>query len=80
LWASQAVEQENALFINLNQLISDYYDSEGQERVTALYFDEGETTHTNALGARINAMCLVKGIKALDDFSLTEYLKVVKPQ
>jgi len=80
LWAKQAANQEGAHFIDLNELICDYYDNEGQERVTALYFDEGETTHTNALGAQINAIRLVKGIEATEGLRLKDYLKVVKPQ
>jgi lysophospholipase L1-like esterase len=79
-WAGQAAQQEDAPFIDLNQLICDYYDSVGQERVTALYFDGNETTHTNALGAQVNATCLVKGIKTLEGCSLADYLKVVEPQ
>jgi lysophospholipase L1-like esterase len=79
-WASQAAQAENAPFIDLNQLICDHYDTAGQETVTSLYFPEGETTHTNALGAQANAVCLTKGIKSLENCKLAEYLKVVKPQ
>jgi lysophospholipase L1-like esterase len=80
LWAQQAAQSEGAYFIDLNRLICDHYDTEGQERVTALYFDEGEVVHTNAMGAQINATCLVQGIKSLDGLALAGYLKVVKPQ
>jgi lysophospholipase L1-like esterase len=80
LWARQAAEQEKAFYIDLNKLITDYYNSEGQKRVTALYFDEGETTHTNALGAHTNANCLVIGIKTLKELTLKDYLTVVKPR
>ena len=80
LWAEQAAQMEGAYFIDLNQLICDHYDSEGQEKVTALYFDGNETIHTNAVGAQLNASCLVKGIKALDGLNLSDYLKLVEPQ
>lgn len=80
LWAAQAAQAENAPFIDLNRLICDHYDSAGQDRATVLYFDTGETTHTNAVGAQMNATCLVKGIKALPNCHLADYLKVVKPQ
>jgi lysophospholipase L1-like esterase len=80
LWAAQAAQAEHAPFIDLNQLICNHYDDVGQEKVTALYFDEGEKTHTNAIGAQMNATCLVMGIKALKDCSLAHYLKVVEPQ
>jgi lysophospholipase L1-like esterase len=80
LWAAQAAQAGGAYYIDLNQLICDHYDCEGQERVTALYFDEGETTHTNAMGAQMNASCVVKGIKILEGLLLADYLKVVVPQ
>ncbi|MBN1783149.1 glycoside hydrolase family 88 protein [bacterium] len=79
-WAEQAARQEEAVFVDLNTLICDHYDEIGQERVTALYFDGNETTHTNAAGAQMNAGCLVKGLKAVKDFSLNQYFKVVEPQ
>ncbi len=79
-WAEQAAKQEGAVFIDLNTLICDHYDEIGQERVTALYFDGDETTHTNAMGAQMNAFCLVQGLKALKEFSLNKYIKVVEPQ
>jgi lysophospholipase L1-like esterase len=80
LWAEQAAQAEGAFFIDLNTLICDHYDSVGQKRVTALYFDADETVHTNAAGAQINAMRLVDGIKALEGCALAEYLKVVEPR
>lgn len=80
LWASQAAQAEDAPFIDLNRLICDHYDLAGRVTVTALYFDGNETTHTNAIGAQMNAMCLVQGIKALDSVPLADYLRVVEPQ
>lgn len=79
-WAAEAAKAEGVPFIDLNQLICDHYDEVGQERVTALYFDRRETTHTNAMGAQQNAVCLVQGIKALKEGLLADYLKVVRPQ
>ncbi len=79
-WAQQAAEAEGVAFVNLNQLICDHYDTVGQDTVTTLYFDGTETTHTNAMGARQNAVCLVKGLRNLKGCALTDYLKVVKPQ
>jgi lysophospholipase L1-like esterase len=79
-WAAQAAQAENAPFVDLNRLISDHYDSIGQERVTALYFNNGEKTHTNAMGAQMNAACLAEGLKSLENCRLADYLKVVKPQ
>ncbi len=80
LWARQAAQAQDALFIDLNRLIADHYDQIGQKTVTALYFDKNETTHTNALGAQSNATCLTQGIKTLKNSPLPDYLKIVKPQ
>lgn len=76
LWAKQAAKEEDAYFINLNELLCTHYNTVGEKRVRALYFKENEKTHTNALGAQINATCVVKGIKAHKDLSLNNYLKV----
>ncbi|MDF1570561.1 MAG: rhamnogalacturonan acetylesterase [Bacteroidales bacterium] len=73
-WAAAAAQQEGAAFIDLNQLICDHYDAAGQERVTALYFPPGETTHTNAMGAQLNAACVVEGARELQGVVLAGYL------
>jgi rhamnogalacturonan acetylesterase len=80
LWAKQAADQEGAYFIPLNKLICDHYDSVGEERVTALYFDKDETTHTNAMGAQMNATILSEAIKSTEGLDLKNFLKEVKPQ
>jgi lysophospholipase L1-like esterase len=80
LWAKQAAEQEGAFFIPLNQLICDHYDAIGQERATALYFDKEETTHTNAVGAQMNASILAKAIQSSEGLDLKNFLKIVEPQ
>lgn len=80
LWAQQAAEQEGAFFIPFNKLISDHYDNVGLERVTALYFDEDETIHTNAMGAQMNATILSEAIKSTEELDLKKFLKVVEPQ
>jgi lysophospholipase L1-like esterase len=75
LWAKQAAEQEGAHFIPLNKLICDHYDRIGKERVTALYFDKDETTHTNAMGAQMNATILSEAIKSVEGLDLKNFLK-----
>lgn len=79
-WAAEAAQAEGAFFIDLNRLVCDRYDSAGQQRVSALYFDGTETTHTNAAGADLNAACVVEGIQSLPDCPLAEYLKPIKSQ
>lgn len=80
LWARQAAKQAGAYFINLNEMLCIYYNIVGEETVRAMYFPKGEKTHTNALGAQINAKYVVEGIKAHEDLPLNDYLKVFVPQ
>ncbi len=75
LWAAEAARAEGTPFIDLNAIIADSYEAKGQEKVTALYFPPREGTHTNAVGAMHNAMCVITGLKALDDHPLKMYLK-----
>lgn len=74
-WAAQAAQAEGVDFIGLNDIIADRYEAVGRDKVTALYFPQRETTHTNAAGARFNANCVVEGLRALDDCDLVDYLK-----
>ncbi len=74
-WAAQAAAAESTGFIGLNDLIADRYEEIGQDKVTALYFPQRETTHTNAAGARFNAARVAEGLKALDDCALVNYWK-----
>jgi lysophospholipase L1-like esterase len=66
LWAKEAAEQEHALFIPLGTLIADKYDKIGQEKVAAELFPPKEAVHPNWAGAKLNAECVVEGIRALD--------------
>ncbi|MBN1973803.1 MAG: rhamnogalacturonan acetylesterase [Sedimentisphaerales bacterium] len=73
-WSAEAAEAEGALFIDLNSLIADHYEKEGQTKVTATYFEKGEGTHTNAAGAELNARCVIEGLKIHKDYPLSKYL------
>lgn len=52
LWSKQVAEKESVAFIDLNNSVSDIYDSLGFE-TTASFFPN-DHTHTNLEGARIN--------------------------
>ncbi len=78
-WASEAAHAEGAAFIGLNDRIAQRYEQMGQARVTAVCFPPGERTHTSAAGARINADCVVEGIRVLDTCSLAGCLRSVTP-
>jgi lysophospholipase L1-like esterase len=77
-WAAEAAQMEKAWFIDLNELIAKRYEEMGQVRVTAICFPPREGTHTGAIGAQINAMCVVDGLKSLDNCPLVGYLKSTK--
>jgi rhamnogalacturonan acetylesterase len=76
LWTKQAVEQAggNAQFLPLNKIIAEHYDQMGEAAVNALFPNEKEHTHPNWAGAKLNAECVVEGIKALPESGLGKYL------
>jgi lysophospholipase L1-like esterase len=73
LWAKQTAEATGAIFIDLNSITADTYDSMGQEAVKPLF--PNEHTHTSREGAAINAASIVKGIKELKGCALVKYIK-----
>jgi lysophospholipase L1-like esterase len=75
LWAKTTAAKEGALFIDLNSLIADVYDKEGEAKVAGTYFGTQDHTHTIEAGARLNAAEVVVGIKSLKTLSLNKYLQ-----
>ncbi|QEG35417.1 rhamnogalacturonan acetylesterase [Bythopirellula goksoeyrii] len=73
-WASEAAEQEDALFIDLNEIVSLRYEEIGEKKVGQELFTQEDWTHTTRDGAEVNAACVVEGIKSLQDCSLKQYL------
>ncbi|MCH7401862.1 rhamnogalacturonan acetylesterase [Belliella kenyensis] len=74
-WAKEAATGTNAIFIDLNDIISNGYDSLGSEYVSSHYFNDQDHTHTILKGAKFNAEALVKGIKDLENSTLHSFLK-----
>ena len=72
-WAKEVAEQNNAFFINLNELVAKKYDDMGVEKVKTFF--PGDHTHTNQAGAKLNAETVVQGIKELKNCELKAYLK-----
>jgi len=62
-WAQQVAEREHCDFIPLHDLIADYYDEIGKQRVVPLF--EGDHTHTSLAGAEINAEIVANALTAL---------------
>ena len=73
-WAAEAAQQGGAYFIDLNGIIAGRYDQEGAQKVGEAYFTSADHTHTSAEGARLNAECVVEGIKGLKECGLASYL------
>ncbi|MDX8339384.1 rhamnogalacturonan acetylesterase [Draconibacterium sp. IB214405] len=71
-WAKEAAGQNEAYFIDLNNVIADKYEKMGAEKVKAFF--PGDHTHTNAVGAKFNAETLTEQIKNLRTCSLHRYL------
>jgi lysophospholipase L1-like esterase len=79
-WAAEAARQGGAEFIDLNDIIARRYDALGPEKVGKEYFGPTDHTHTTAEGARVNAGCVVEGIRGLKDARLAGLLKAEAPQ
>lgn len=63
-WAGDAAKEGGVWFVDLNRAIADHYDAMGQEKVRAYFpFD---STHTNPAGAKLNALCVIDGLKAVN--------------
>lgn len=72
-WAAEAAAQTGAFYIDLNKLICDDYEQEGEARVKSTYF-LADATHTIEAGARLNTTMVIAGIKSLPDLKLNDYL------
>ena len=71
-WAADVAKSENAPFIDLNEIVARRYDELGPERVNPLFGDEH--THTSLEGAKLNAACVIAGLRALKQNPLAPYL------
>jgi len=78
-WALQVAKEEKALSIDLNTLVADVYDSEGQQAVTAKYHIESDHVHTTKDGAVLNASLVAKALRNLNGCDLKKYLLPTNP-
>lgn len=74
VWAATVAEQEKVLFVPLNQLIKDRYQTLSPAEIQS-FFTEKDHTHTNEAGAKLNASLVVEGLKSLKNNPLKKYLK-----
>lgn len=73
-WAKDVAAEVKVEFIDLNNLIADDYDKEGEAIVVKNYFGPTDHTHTIKAGAELNAKMVAKGISELKG-NLKNYLK-----
>jgi rhamnogalacturonan acetylesterase len=71
-WAKEIADAEGVMFIDLNAITADKYDSWGPEKTKTFF--PGDHTHTNQEGARVNAASVVDGIKSNSKNPLNHYL------
>ncbi|MCC3154963.1 rhamnogalacturonan acetylesterase [Hymenobacter sp. BT770] len=76
-WAAEAARQGGAYFIDLNKLVADKYDREGEAKVGTVYFTSKDHTHTIEAGAQLNAATVAEGIRATKGLALRKYLKKI---
>lgn len=74
-WAMQVAKDEKVFSIDLNTLIANEYDKEGEAAVTQKYHIEKDITHTTERGALLNAFLVVKGVQGQEKCKLNNYLK-----
>jgi len=72
LWARQVAEENQAFFIDLNELVAAQYEGMGQEAVSELF--AVDRTHTKLKGADLNARTVAEAIRKLRDCSLRAYV------
>ncbi len=77
-WAKQAADQEQALFIDFNNLLADRYEGIGQEKTAAL-FAGTDHTHTGPPGAEFNAKVMAEAIRGLKGNPLGKALLPASP-
>ena len=73
-WAREVAAQQNVPLIDLNQRALDCWSGKSVEEIRTSYFAGKDTTHFNAVGAELNATCVVDGIRALTNCPLQKFL------
>ena len=71
-WSREVAEQENAYFVDLNDIAAKKFETVGEEKTKSHYMD---MVHTSKEGAIINAEAVIEGIRYLEKCRLKSYLK-----
>lgn len=75
-WAKEAAGQTDAFFLDLNEMVAKKYEELGAVKVKAFF--PGDHTHTNFLGAELNARTVAEGILGLKSCDLKAYIRDLK--
>lgn len=70
-WAAEVAKAEGVPFVDLNDIAARHYEAEGKAKVESSYFTPKDHTHTTEAGARLNALSVVEGLRALPDGPLS---------
>jgi len=70
-WAAEVAHQAAVSFVDLNSIVAHAYEALGPEKVEPLFADA--QTHTTLVGAELNAMSVVAGLKALKKNPMAHY-------
>jgi lysophospholipase L1-like esterase len=73
-WASTVASEEQAYFIDLNDLVAIEYEKLGSDEVTKSLFLQ-DHTHTNKKGALINARLVAESLSKLDKKPFKKFLR-----
>ena len=73
-WYREVAKQTGVEFVDLHNLAADYYDKKCGSKAKAEKYYKRDHTHTSLLGAKTNAKCVAKGLKA-NNGPLAKYLK-----
>ncbi len=80
-WDQTVAKNNGALFFDLTLVVTDAYKKAGAEKVETYFADKG--THTSDSGAKLNAACVIAGLKSLPTNPLMNYFsdkgKAVEP-
>ena len=74
-WAADIAKTENTYFIDLNESVARKYDSVGDSTMLQATYFVKDHTHTNAAGAKVNAISVIEGLRQLKACPLKNYVK-----
>jgi len=74
-WMRQIAQEEKVPLLDLNRILMKRYGELGKEKVSSEFFDEGDNTHTNLVGAEETAVCIIAGLRNLRDCGIGKYLR-----